>query len=459
MNDIFDLNKLATGVDTGQTQTIDRVELWVDDNVYYRYPIVTQTQWDAMTGRILKAKCSFGNQDICQAIYLRVVGLTQAAGEIQGASLDPAVELGDTVIADGSAIYAGIIDSTLNDRNESTIKDVSEGDLEQDYDYESSILLQTQRNGVTLERTAEALIAEVTRAEEAEEQLSARIEVNAEGIATKVEKNGVISAINQSAESVTIDADKINLQGYVTVTDLQTEGSTVINGGNITTGEISADRINGGTLKLGGANNGDGVLEMYDADGNMIGRWYNERLLIRDDTELDYKSGKLAVIRKGAADSTPFGAFIGSTQLLGAYYPDQYPNEAEPYIYLNGTTDGSNSSGSTLILPTPQDRGTIITRTGGLVLASSKAYYWGRVMQVTLTLTATGTYAANSTIFSGTINSNYKPIAVATTGGFYINGGGYMGRIGTDGTIVIKTVNSVTFTSGTQVNVSFTYLY
>ena len=41
---------------------------------------------------------------------------------------------------------------------------------------------------------------------------------NADNIALKVNKDGVISAINQSAEEITIDASKIDLSGYVTFT-------------------------------------------------------------------------------------------------------------------------------------------------------------------------------------------------------------------------------------------------
>ena len=46
------------------------------------------------------------------------------------------------------------------------------------------------------------------------------IKVNADNIELKVSKNGVISAINQTAESVKISASKINLEGYVTASEL-----------------------------------------------------------------------------------------------------------------------------------------------------------------------------------------------------------------------------------------------
>lgn len=98
----------------------------------------------------------------------------------------------------------------------------------------------------------------------------------------KVGNNEIISKINQSAESITIDANKINLNGYLTIsianatyatndnlnnnyssnTQLATKGSTIINGDNITTGTISADRIdtskiNAVTGTIGGWNISD----------------------------------------------------------------------------------------------------------------------------------------------------------------------------------------------------------
>ena len=86
---------------------------------------------------------------------------------------------------------------------------------------------------------ANGLSAEITRASNAEGSLSTRITANANGLTTKVEKNGVISSINQSSESVTINANKVNLSGYVTVSSLGSGGSTVIDGSRIQTGVIT----------------------------------------------------------------------------------------------------------------------------------------------------------------------------------------------------------------------------
>ena len=64
----------------------------------------------------------------------------------------------------------------------------------------------------------------------------------------KTTSSQIISTINQSPEEITIAASKLNLQGYVTITSLATPGQTIIDGGNIITGTLSADVISGGTI-------------------------------------------------------------------------------------------------------------------------------------------------------------------------------------------------------------------
>lgn len=90
-------------------------------------------------------------------------------------------------------------------------------------------------------------------------------------MATKVGDNEIISKINQTAEQIQIQASKVNLTGYITATNLATAGQTVINGGNITTGSISADRISGGTLIVGGQNNVNGTIIVKNANGTQVG--------------------------------------------------------------------------------------------------------------------------------------------------------------------------------------------
>lgn len=54
----------------------------------------------------------------------------------------------------------------------------------------------------------------------------------------------------------------------------------------ITAGTMSANRIHGGTLVLGGQNNGNGTLQVLDASGNIIGEWDNTGADITGDLTL-----------------------------------------------------------------------------------------------------------------------------------------------------------------------------
>jgi hypothetical protein len=75
-------------------------------------------------------------------------------------------------------------------------------------------------------------------------QLKGKTSSLSKAISTKVEKDDIISTINQSAEEIKINANKINfegsivLKGYVTVESLTENGTTVIDGSRITTGTI-----------------------------------------------------------------------------------------------------------------------------------------------------------------------------------------------------------------------------
>ncbi|WKY46009.1 phage tail spike protein [Eubacteriaceae bacterium ES2] len=60
----------------------------------------------------------------------------------------------------------------------------------------------------------------------------------------KANKSTIISEINQTAEAIKISAAKLNLEGYATFTNLATSGQTTINGANIQTGTLTADKIN-----------------------------------------------------------------------------------------------------------------------------------------------------------------------------------------------------------------------
>ena len=109
-----------------------------------------------------------------------------------------------------------------------------------------------------------------TRIEDAEGSVSA-LSQSLTSITTRIETaEGNISTVTQTADkinwliasgtsssnftmtdrAISLVADTIDLSGYVTISALETAGKTTINGSNITTGTIHADRIDTSTLKV-----------------------------------------------------------------------------------------------------------------------------------------------------------------------------------------------------------------
>ncbi len=90
--------------------------------------------------------------------------------------------------------------------------------------------------------TAKEIRQEVTNVDK---RLSASIKVNADNINLKVDKNGVIAAINVSPESVDISANKINLTGYVTASQLSAVDARI---DNIISGNTTINKAITGAL-------------------------------------------------------------------------------------------------------------------------------------------------------------------------------------------------------------------
>ena len=91
-----------------------------------------------------------------------------------------------------------------------------------------------------LERTLEETRSTIT---DLEKDVYSEIRQTEEQIKLKVSKGDIASTINQTAQSVKISASKVELSGYATFSSLSEKGKTSINGENITTGTISADRL------------------------------------------------------------------------------------------------------------------------------------------------------------------------------------------------------------------------
>ena len=167
--------------------------------------------------------------------YLQSVldgGLPVHPYTLSGAFIDPCVELGDTIAIQHNGATKNLLVTSM----------VVRGNVAYDADLSYSL---------DLESVTEDEYPYVTAQNSTTNQVQARLhglKITEDqiilSVATKVGEDEIISKINLSSEGIQISASKINLTGYVTVTDLSTAGSTNINGANITTGTIDAARLN-----------------------------------------------------------------------------------------------------------------------------------------------------------------------------------------------------------------------
>ena len=100
----------------------------------------------------------------------------------------------------------------------------------------------------------------------------------------------------------------------------------VFNADFIVAGTMSAARIHGGTLVLGGQNNGNGAITVYDGSGNVIGRWNNAGIEINQGTFRTYDGTRTTAIEAGYSKyyrGTPSsGTYIGNIGADDHIYSD-----------------------------------------------------------------------------------------------------------------------------------------
>lgn len=154
-------------------------------------------------------------------------------------------------------------------------------------------------------------------------------------ITLKVSKGDVASTINQTAQSVKIEASKINLTGYATFSNLQTSGQTSIHGANIQTGTINADRLS--VTSLSAINSNLGAVTAGSISG----------------TSINIGSGNFTVNTSGVVvaksittTGTHGGTTNGTVNANAGYHTGASTFTSTSGNFSNGTLGGSGYSAS-----------------------------------------------------------------------------------------------------------------
>lgn len=109
--------------------------------------------------------------------------------------------------------------------------------------------LQTHVDSAEMKITPTAITQTVRSSYEYASDLSGKVSTG------NYNGNEIVSRINQTATTISIDASKVNITGLVTFANLATSGQTVINGGNISGGSLNFNNIRAsGSLEISDSN-------------------------------------------------------------------------------------------------------------------------------------------------------------------------------------------------------------
>lgn len=146
----------------------------------------------------------------------------------------------DSITVDG----VGVIVMDINSNVMNGVQIASKGDSH----ISDEITLEQSNSALigkynVLNRTQEETTSQLGDATRAISTISQRCDSIELSVSGKVDGDEVISSINMSPEAIQINANKLDISGKVSFSDLSTAGETSINGANLQTGSITADKI------------------------------------------------------------------------------------------------------------------------------------------------------------------------------------------------------------------------
>ena len=220
--DTSDLGVMMSGLDISPAfDPISRVTLMLDKETAY-------TAGDD-TGRTLEASCPWATQDMADALLAKIGGYIYQPYSAQNAALDPALELGDTVILDRVHGCLASVMTVFDAKCSADIKAPADEEIDHEYPYETRANREINRKFAQTRSEIKQTIGSIT-------------------LSVTNDEDGTSSMFELKLGELTLASGNISFDGYVTFTGLR-EGTTVIDGGCIQTGTILADLIKAGILQ------------------------------------------------------------------------------------------------------------------------------------------------------------------------------------------------------------------
>lgn len=117
----------------------------------------------------------------------------------------------------------------------------------------------------------------------------------------------------------------------------------------ITSGTMYADRIKGGTLSLGGANNVNGILKLYDTSGNVIGQWDKDGIITLKGSFTGAITSSSATITGGTIN---IETATGDMSVVHLSYKDtSYTELTSTYVKVASSSGATHIFGANMTCP------------------------------------------------------------------------------------------------------------
>lgn len=359
MSDSVFIGSRAASLDIGDIpENVTRVNINVDSNTYY-------TAGDD-TGRTLEATCNWATQAMANAVLDMVQGVEYQPFTASDALLNPAAEIGDGVVVGGIYSVIGTADMQFNRLFTAEISAPDLDEVDDEYPYKSLEERQYDRELARtrslISKSSEEILLQVEGiAEDLEGQMSS-ISVKLDSITLDVTNGSTSSTISLKAGDVTISSETIQMDGLVTFTGLSS-GTTTINGACIKTGQIDADRLN-----LTGA------ITFSDLSSSVRGDINDAQSTANSAYSLANTANNTA---NNAADKVEAWSYRGTTYIDGSKIQT---GTVEASILRGGTVEllasNGNSVGDITITSTETGIGLEFTTSRGGIRMTSAGNWW-----------------------------------------------------------------------------------
>lgn len=239
MSDSVFVGTKAGGLETSpQFEPISKIILLVDSENYY--------EAGNDTGRTLEITCPYGTQAMANNLLSSLGGYAYQPATATDALIDPAAELGDAVTVGGVYTVLAQMDTTFDSLMTADIGAPGQEEIESEYPYvsqqQSDINRQLADTRSEIAKNSEQIQLTVEGLNSANQAIS-QLTLSIDSIELSVSNGSTSSTITLKKDNVVISSQEITMSGLVTFTGLA-NGTTTIDGGCIKTGTIDADRLN-----------------------------------------------------------------------------------------------------------------------------------------------------------------------------------------------------------------------